>query len=215
MRTILLAVFAVSLAPGGSPVDACGYLEPRTFLVSTHHIPGIGTPGRTRTFAVLGEPAPRDATWQLLAPAGYDTTRIADAAPLDAPLTLTLLGPSGARVVSSARRAFLWSSMQFAPSAVLELDAEAAHTRVALAGSLPGAVWIGLDDAGRSVSRLHGTKLETVLVMPNGDREPVTLVRRDGQEVARSTGRPIGAMRLYGMHYLFVERAGIVTSVPI
>src|SRR5687767_8051115 len=97
MRTLLLASLTITALQ--NPADACGpyVVEPTVFQLANG-------------FALLNQEAEQgEHTWRRLRPHSYDNTQIANTTPLETPMTITLVGPSGTKVVSSKVRALIKS----------------------------------------------------------------------------------------------------------
>jgi hypothetical protein len=233
MRNLLLAALAVSSFPSLDRADACGFEMPQVLPLSSHSGPFRGGAWATRTFAMLGEPVPAGVRWHMLAPRTYDSTQVADAAPLDAALTVTLVGPSGARVVSTTQRAFLAPAWGWkTPSAALEVDTGERDARfsVALVGSHPNATWEALDHQSGSaddvdwviaqgvtpaagqvtVSHIPNTTSDVITVMQKDSGDMITFVRRDDKVRRQIQGAAVGTLTDRS-HYLLVERDGVIT----
>jgi len=238
MRTLLIAALAVSSFPSPDAEACGGYLaEPRVFLMSNHGTPTRHGGWQTRMFVPLGGQAPANTIWRRLAPGTYDYARIANAPAFDQAMTMTLVGPSGTRVVSSKTRWFLDSWDPSKSGSVLEVPVTREENfTVALAGSHDKAAWIALDSGAATrddaawviaqgvtpsdpayvdVSNLHGTDYELVSVYPKGNLQPVTFVRDRGQSLSRLDGSVLGGLTLRGATYVLVERDGAVTPVSL
>jgi hypothetical protein len=203
------------------PVLARVFRDPfsgRAFLVLADPVPDPDT----RTWATI---APPDAPMMYVMP--VDT---AAAPPLDAPLTFTLVGPSGAVVVESDRRIFLRGGWASAVTA-LEIDPAALpDARLAIAGAEPDARWLAIEwtDVPSTLAarwlarrgyRLHPTwdgepavfagrvpetDLQVVSVWREGHDREETLVLRDGDERSWHAGSIDAALAL-GERRLLVE----------
>lgn len=227
MRNILIAALAVSSIPGLDNADACGFVPPHVMLLSSHSGHVHGTAWGTRTFAVLGEAVPADVRWQPLVPGTYDSSQIANERLLDKPRVLTLVGPAGTRVVSTAQQAVLSPAWGFrTPSTVLEVDTGAKSSErfaVALDGSHPKATWTALETVQTSsadvawvaahgvkprdaahviVHRVPGADADAITVMADDSVEMTTLVRRGDQLVERLDGSAFGSLREHGQSYV-------------
>lgn len=225
----LLAALAVSTL-AAQRADACGNYtpEPRVMRLSTHFLPAA-TGAKTRSFVLVGPTAAEGLVWRLLAPRSYDATKIADAAALEQPVALTLLGPTGARVVKSSRQVVLAQSWEFdGAMSALEVPAQrGARFEIAIEGAHADARWISLDaEATRpaaatwlaatgvklrdprrvSVRRIHGTDFETVSFYPEGSREMVTYLKQGDRNHGRFEGAPVGAIANRGARQLVLAR---------
>ena len=234
MRNLLIAALAFSSVPSLTS-DACGFEEPQVLMLSSHGVSLGGSRWATRTFAVLGDAAPVDANWRMLAPGTYDGTRIADASPLESAQTMTLVGLKGTRIVKTSDRAFLAPAWGFrTPSAVLAVDTDEVEYVVALRGKHPKAAWVSLEGrpatarevywvmaqgvtadntANVYVSRVPGTVIEAITVTPKGSSAMVTFVRNGDNFVQRVDGSPLGSLTERNMRYVLVAHDGAVTPV--
>ncbi len=230
--TVLIAALALSIL-SARRADACGNYtpEPRVMRLSTHFLPhAMGA--KTRSFVLVGPAATEGLVWRLLAPRSYDATKIADADALAQPVPLTLLGPTGTRVVKSSRQVVLARSWEFdAPVSALEVPLpRGARFVVAIEGAHADARWISLDAPDEStttrpaaatwlaaigvklrdprmvsVRQIHGTDFETVSFYDDG-REPVTYLKQGDRNHGRFTGSPIGVMANRGARQLVLTR---------
>lgn len=223
MRHLLLAAAATAAATlavsaPARPADACGgsyFPAPQVMTVSTHHLMrGDGAGERRRTFVITGERAPDvGLTWTRLAPGTYDGTQIASAPLLGTPAELTLLGPSGTRVVKLRKRVYLQGWQWKEPTAALEVELGPRDDyQLALWGSQP-ASWLGLESvagserdaawlAARNVSasaerisvqRVRGAGIEVVAAYPDDYEPMVTFVRRGEARLGQYTGSSVAA----------------------
>jgi len=207
MRTLLLASVS-ALVANLSTADACGsYVPtPRVLQLAQPYAPG------EPTFVLTGEVPTGKVAWTRLAPHSYDSTEVADAPDLAQPMEITLLGPAGAKVVSSKHRSFIQHSFErYSASAALEIEAKRGEFAIALAGRHAGAVWLAAErehDGTRAdrawaiaagakplsntnvyVSKIHGSNLELVSVI---DNDGVLTIVRSGTTAA-------GSLRGYAM----------------
>lgn len=188
---------------------------------------------RRRTFALIPERAPeKGLSWRQLSPMSYDMTSIADGMPFTHPVTLTLVGPSGTRVVASKKHVFLSHSWDF------ELDTGAVEVpdhgdfAIALSGSHAGAEWHALEhtpskkelvawvkaqgvkpfDANSIyASRVDG--VETITLFPENGTKMITFVRRGTENLGRFDGSPLGAYKLAGVTKLVIVDGASAQSV--
>ena len=149
MRTLLLALAlaASTLVATTTTADACGgYMPDPTPAALT-----VGT-WKQRTYVVIAAnvTAPDQVTWRRLAPRTFDATMISDGPALDTSRTITLVGPSGTRVVSTTKTAYLRTGWNGPVRQVLVIEGLGPKTYdVAFDGKRPDARWIGADDHGR------------------------------------------------------------------
>ena len=229
MRTLLLASLTISALQ--NPADACGpyVVEPTVFQL-------------TSGFALLNQaPDEYAPAWRRLHPNSYDHTQIADTTPLATPMTITLVGPSGTKVVSSKERALIKSGFSRTKATVaLAIDRSNDESfYVALAGNHPNAAWIGLGDQVRGsqadvdwvtaqgvtpyrgyggpsvyIRKLQNTAYETITVSTKSGS--VTFIRSAGQQVLRFDGAIVGGLSLRGHTFVIKsDRAGVMTSMWI
>jgi hypothetical protein len=215
MRTLLIAALSLSAVTPSHDAEACGtYVpEPRVFQL-TAHFEQAGLDGRPlrRTFAVVGDVTPpANLTWRRLSSTTFDSTSIADSMPATKPITLTLIGRSGARVVSSTKHVFLTRSARGATASAIDIG-DANGFSIAIEGAHPNATWSEIDaptyqrsGSARAwvtalgvtprlvyVSRVPGKPFEVVTVMPK-DGGQVTFVKHGDRNLGRFDGSPIGA----------------------
>jgi hypothetical protein len=227
MRTTTLLLASVSALVAGlsTDADACGsYVPtPRVLQVATPFMRGEGQ--RPMTFVLTGEAPTGKPAWTRIAPGTYDYTEVADAPDLARPMEVTLLGPSGTRLVSTARRSFIQHSfVTHKPSAALEIEVKRGEFTIALAGRHTGATWLELSNEKEGtaadvawakstgvvptslavyVHRVEGSDLETVAVFTKAGT--VTLVRQGKSLIGSFDGYAIGAMAERGERFIIVQ----------
>ncbi len=230
MRTLLVIPALASVLSSVRPADACGgYIrEPQLMRISSHH-----TEGTTRSFVLLGDldaATAKQAKWVRLAPSTYDYAALADATDLDAPMTFTLIGPSGTRVVSTRQRSLLSQTfVSYKPSIAMEIRAPKGRFSIAMVGNHERAAWLepGREQRGAAadvawvktlgiellgseyvyVSKLKGTRFETVTVLPKGGGI-VTLVRSNGSLYAKFDGSVAGGIEMDGRRFIVASKHG-------
>jgi len=145
MRNLLIAATAaaaVSAMPT-RPADACGSYtpEPQVMMVSSHQLLHTDGRARRRAFIILGEAAPEGLAWTRLAPGTYDGTQIASAPLLAEAAELTLVGPSGTRIVKLRKQVYLAAAWRWSqPMVALEVELGPRDDfRAALWGAQPAA----------------------------------------------------------------------------
>lgn len=233
MRNLLIALAAVIAVPAmpAAPAEACGpyMMEPEVMPVSTHFTFRDDGGGRRRTFVILGNSAPEGLAWTPLAPRSYDTTQIAAAPLLDAPVELTLVGPSGMRTVKLRKQVYLAASWRWQePVSALEVEVgEQEDFRFAMWGAKPAAwralesgragqadvAWLAAQgvrvaDAGRIyLQRVRGSDVEIVAAFAEGGAL-VTFVRRGEVSVGRYEGSASYAFAQRGRGWLVLEQRG-------
>lgn len=245
MRKIQSLATAFALSTGlfvhaPPTAEACGgYMRveraPRSFAVSTHFIPRAADGVTHRAFVALAGRAPEGLAWTPLAPVSYDATLIAPA-PALSPMTLTLVGEKGTRVVTSARYVYLSQSMFMAGTTLaLEVDIQPGETyELALFGEHPSVRWS--DVATRASTKadadwVRGRGLSVgganaVTAYRHGDLELLaaydakaaavtTVMRRQGNEISRHLGWPRGSVELDGKRYLAFGHERAMTLVAL
>lgn len=245
MRSFLLASVALTAtltsAFAPSIADACGgYMpdpRPAVFAVDDHSVRREGTDRwDRRAFVVLGATtAPADATWTQLAPRSFDNTQIADAPDPQESTTFTLVGPSGARVVSSNRHALLKETFRDrAEHTAIEVGIpEQAQFQIAVLGVQSDAKWIettgvtptkntlawvrkqGMDTAYVYVAKIKGTSIQVISAHGKDDIGQTSFVVVDGESRGAFTGSPIGGLDLGGKRYVLLQREGVITPVEV
>jgi len=245
MRSSLLATLALSAtltsAFAPSIADACGgYMpdpRPAVFAVDDHNVHREGTDGwDRRAFVVLGATtAPADAAWKQLAPRTFDSTQIADAPDPQQSTTFTLVGPSGARVVSSNRHALLKQTFRSqAEHTAIEVGVDQqSQFQIAVLGVQPDAKWVettgvtptkttlawvrkqGMDTSYVYVAKIKGTSIQVISAHGKGAIGLTSFVVVDGQSRGAFTGSPIGGLDLGGKRYVLLEREGLITPVAV
>jgi hypothetical protein len=235
MRTTLL-IAALSLSAfTPSDAEACGSYnpEPRVMRLSTHFLTGFDNSG-PRSFVLFGASEPTaKLAWRKLAPGTYDMTEIANDMLLANPVTLTLLGPSGTRVVSSSKHVFLSRSWNIkTTTSALDVGNVEGFT-IAIEGAHANATWIALEDTsykkakGRAwvtalgvspyhagsiwVSRLKGTNVEAVSVYGK-DGKTITFLKHGDKNLGRFAGSPIGAFTNAGVIKVVLADDAFVTT---
>ena len=121
MRALLFSLAAsLAAATAITPnADACfNAIQPEVLGVSDHF--GRGA------FVVLDAPAPASVQWRQLWPHSYDSTSIADAPALVAPVEVVLIGTSGTRSIKTSRVVYLRPAWGFDGKAHLALEVDLA-----------------------------------------------------------------------------------------
>jgi hypothetical protein len=226
MRTTTLLLASVSaLVASLSDADACGsYVPtPRVMQIVTPFVRGEGV--RARTFVLTGDAPTGKLAWQRLAPGTYDYSELAEAPDLAQPMEFTLLGPSGAKLMSSKRRAFLQHTfVTLKASAALEIEATRGDFAIALVGRHTGASWfeIGGEREGSAtdlawaksmgvaatsnaiyVHKVENTSLETLSVFT---KDGTTTLVRDGKSlIGAYQGWAVGGISEHGERFIVVQ----------
>jgi len=246
MRSSLLASLALTAtltsAFAPSIADACGGYGgerlPAVFAVDVHFSSGNnGEAKGRRAFVLFASAAPTDkVTWTRLAPMTFDYTRIADAPDSTHPTTVTLIGPSGTRVVKSKDRTFIADSFRSRrEQTAMEIGVGANHEfSIAVLGEQPDATWLGTSNVTATkqtlawvrtqgvttdsvyVAKIKGTKLRVISAYPEGSSSLTSFIL-DGTTTltASSGGHPIGAVELGGKRYVLFEEQGMITPVAV
>ncbi|MBA3504042.1 MAG: hypothetical protein M4D80_41455 [Myxococcota bacterium] len=240
MRTLTLQIAALSLflLALHRNAEACGsYVpEPRVLRLSTHQLPSFDKNVAARSFAVFANAkAPAKLVWQQLVPMSYDLTQIANDMALANPVTLTLLGPSGTRVVSSKKHVFLARTFDFNEAANAIDIGNASGFSIALEGAHPDATWSTLEHVGYRktnldtwvtalgaspsqggsihLSRVKGTPFETVSLYVKDSVKMVTFLKHGDRNLGRFEGTPIGTFTNKGVTQLvLVDGARVSTA---
>jgi hypothetical protein len=193
MRNLIscLAVLAFVLTTVRSrSADACGSYSPEprpaVLRLSSHvthelHADGELTTGR-RLFALGRREADHDVRWVPVAPGTFDPARVALLDAAAAPITLTLVGPRGTRVVRATRTVLLdtWSLLRRDVRRAHELDVPADEQfAIAVIGQSPSARWIPLDQAQVDATTRRAYPTASGVLAMNGVRYLV--FERDGQ----------------------------------
>ena len=235
MRTLLIAALSLSTLTPSRDADACGGYnpEPRILRLATHALASDGNGSELRTFALFGAATPpANVTWRRLDPMSFDTAQVAHAAPLANAVTLTLVGPSGTRVVSSSKHVFLSRALgRRSTESALDIGV-VKDFAIALEGVHPNATWTALDNRSPQqattlawvkaqgvdaswvdVNRVKGTAIETVSVWMEARAKTVTFLRQGDKNLGRFDGNPIGAFTNKGITQLvLVEGTRISTA---
>ena len=225
MRSLLLVALTLSAVTPSRDAEACGNYrpEPEVFRLSSHVIVGKGVPDaqRRRTFVLLPRrAAPEDGlAWQKLAPQSFDATQIADGPVLASPVTVTLVGPAGTKVVASTKQVFLSRSWEFErPIAALEVPAVEGFA-IAIEGNHPNAKWTELERVNRAkndgtyVSRVDGSDVKLVSFYSSKARKYVTMLKVGEKNHGEFSGHALGAVTNDGVMSLVVADGSRATKV--
>jgi hypothetical protein len=227
MRNLLpcLALAAFATVPfTSSTAEACGGgyesnvpSPPQVTLVQTHRA-DLSTPGErfgTRSFALLGTSPtlPQKPVWKRLMTTSYDPTEVTQALTYYVPTTLTLLGPSGARIVKSHRRVALKNALWQADSVfdAVELRVPSDETfTVAILGDHSGAVWHDIEGSYTWTNKIKGTSL-SITRKHDGNGTQFTLTNGK-RTVGSYSGTVMGAIDVDGLRYLVVASSNGMAS---
>ena len=239
MRPLLLVSLSlVAALTTARDAEACGgYIpEPQVLQVSSHRILGRGEQ-HTRTFVVLPwDVVPERLTWDQLSPQSFDSTQFARARPLAKPMTLTLLGPSGTRVVTESRRVYLDRSWKFLGKVgAIEVDVKG-RFRIALEGAHVKARWLALEPQaptpeltawlskqapahrevdGIQVRRIAGTTTDVVELYSRTEQRSVTLLKDGNRNAGELASMPIGAFANNGAIQLVLANGAATSQVYV
>jgi hypothetical protein len=228
----LLAAVLATTTLSAQVASACGgsYVDfnpaPRVLAVSTHHLnPGGPGPRNDRAFVVLAQSsdAVSNDDWDFIAPRTFDATQLAVLSPLATPMEVTLVGPSGTRVVKTKqqvalRRGLTGKQQRLALEVPLRANQEFAiaiqgrasdakwHSLFAKDASAKTASWLrqqGITDAKYiAVRAIKGTGFELVDFQRN-DGNWHHIVRDGGTSVgAAAASVPIGALTTQGRTFV-------------
>lgn len=209
MRTALLTLAALSTLAPLQEADACGsYVpEPRIHRLSTHYIPRTRT-AHVRSFVVLGGASNDKRAWKQLAPHSYDGTRIAAGEQLHVPMTFTIVGANGTKVVHGRNQVFLASTFAFVePASAIEVPS-ADDRAIVIEGAHGDAKWIDLDTLKEEGITL-GTGYATNTTGPS------TVVQRGAYELGRFPGYVLGLVEIDGERRLVIGDGPRTSSVAI
>ncbi len=221
-----LALAALVTTPLTRTAEACGgsYESPRPappqISLVTTHTTGLATsrmPSRGRmSFAIIGiEPTqPEKLEWRRVSSStSYDPTEVAPTGYYHRH-TLTLLGASGTRVVSTKNQVALknvrWNYDALFDALTLPVAANDNFT-IALRGDHAGAVWHAFRPTFVQPSSIAGTNLS----IKRGRGASFTIL--DGKrEIGSHEGTVLGAVDLDGARYLVVTSGdGFATTIAV
>lgn len=213
--TVALALVVATVTLTTQIAAACGGTygarpRPSVLVVTSHSIP---TP---RSFAILGALDADVADWQHLAPRTFDPTSIASLGTLDVPMTLTLVGPERARVVTATQQvglANLFFSHTSSKVRAVEIPrAKGDDVVVALRGRVPGARLVLPE------YRMDGTVVLvedlTAVHRASGNDRAFDL-HRGTQFLGTHEGSVVGILTVDGAQYVVAERDGRATTIAL
>lgn len=239
MRTILLlltvSMAAISIPPGDA--EACGgdyWLAPQAHRIASVRAPG-SRPDTVRRFVLLDAAGPDQVAWTEQVPDGHALAKLAHATWLAQPVTVTLIGPSGARQVTSREQVFVGQGLD-APALALQVEVPRdAQLVLALDGpwQTRDLAWRPLERTQRTdpqwvldqgivpsipswapILQVSGTNTEAISLYPRGSSEMVTLVRRGNTHIGSYRGTAFGAV-LLGTRLLLVLSRGNQLAVEV
>jgi hypothetical protein len=219
MRTLLLATLALASSLA-RPADACGARPPTALAM--HSTNG-------RSFISLGTPAPDNLVWTQVFPNSFDDSATAPAPAVPRATTITLLGETGARTITTNQRVWFTPPFNRRPAtSAIEIPRPETFV-VALSGDFSAATWLHLSEHAyervdaklgldADTSRLFGVpdtrvRIATGYNTLTGDPESILLEGK--QETARLRGTVIGGMTHGGRRYLFLETSRVIRVMPL
>jgi hypothetical protein len=201
--------------------DACGGYEafqraPQALTV-TRHVRGGEAPNWTaRSFALLGEVAyAKDAKWSLVSRGTYDNAQVAPLGRLSSPITVTLLGSHGPRVVKAQRHVALAYPM-FQTTRMFQTDKtfDAIElplrsnevVEVALVGDYSDATWHSISYRYTREQGINDTNLMFESTYKDG---AAYFELRDGdRKLGTHLGSVEGAVEIAGIRYIVATNGG-------
>ena len=223
MRTLLLAALFVSAVTPSRDAEACGNYrpEPQVFRLSSHTI-FDGARSHRRTFVLVpSQTAPEEGlVWRQMSPHSFDRTEIADGKALANPITFTLVGPAGTKVVAATKQAFLSRPWEMEKGiGALEVPALDGFA-IAIEGNHPNAKWTELERVDRArydgmdENRVRGSDAAIVSFYSKASKKYVTQLRVAGKSHGEWAGHALGAITNEGEMKLVVsDRSGRVSQV--
>jgi hypothetical protein len=225
--TCLLAALLTATTLTTQIAAACGgsyesvRRPPQLMVLSSHHVyskPDGDVPSSTRrTFAITRAnlDVGADAAWERLAPMTYDYTDVLSLANLTSPMTVTVVGESGTRVVRSNTRVALKNAMFISGSLFEGVELPLASEdrfEIALAGSHRDAVWHDLVGSYTYTNRIAGTNLSATHSYDDG--KPMVALRAGKQDLGSYEGYVVGAVDVGGARYVVLKtRLGTAYTV--
>ncbi len=214
--TCLVAALLSTTTLAAPVADACGsygdYMPAPTVLpVSTHFVFDGDTPAShtQRAFAVINRPLSLGTKqdWQRIEQRSYDATSMIQLASLKKPMTVTLVGKQGARVVrTSAHVALRWAFFRDAILEAVELPVRNdEQIELAIAGSHRDAVWHDL--AGSYTFTQKIVDSDIAVTSSHGGDTPKTTIEVAGLELGAFEGYAIGAVDVSGARYVVMQRS--------
>jgi hypothetical protein len=239
ISSVLVTALAATTLSTSIAAACGGYVDvdpaPYTLSVTTH---GLMENGKwtQRGFVVLEQQVELEAkAWKQLAPGTFDGTRIAFVAPREKPLELTLLGPSGTRVITTAKQVALSHSWKIGTDQsrlALEIPAiKDAQFTIAIIGRATDAKWQELPYEQGTLATSwwlakHGVKdaeyvsmrrisVDLDVVEYSKDGASGFSVRQGDEEVGVGVGVVQGAFTTKGRAFLSVRRNGQLGTVEL
>ncbi len=209
--TCLLATLLASATLAPQIADACGgsyeaiRRAPQVMLLSSHHV--YPTAERrafaiTRTNLDLGA----DAAWERIAPMSYDYTDILSLEKLETPMTFTLVGRSGTRVVRSDSRVALRNDMFISGSQFEGVEIGLGNEdefEIVLAGRHRDAVWHDTVATYSMTSPISGTNLKATQSYVDG--KPMVQISVGSSDRGTFEGYVAGAVDVGGSRYVVMK----------
>lgn len=215
--------FAAALAsvvlPGiQDSAEACGYVTPAVFLVTTHD---VRVDQASHSLVRLPDPAPAQAAWEQASPMSYDATELAPA-PSAEEQTFTLVSTSGRRIVTSRRQTFirhdLWAH-DAAPSLAVDVGDVGDHAtdgyRVAIRGTHDDAKLRTLETRNGK-GRIDLADLGVIETTEDYvNNQPTVHITRDSRDMGTYPGRVIGELETAQQKFIVVADRGNARAIAI
>jgi hypothetical protein len=213
--TCLVAALLSTTTLAAPVATACGsyseYVPAPTLLpVSTHFVFGGQTPAsRTqRAFAVINTPLSLDGKhdWQRIERGSYDSTSMIQLASLKKPMTVTLVGSQGARVVrTTAHVALRWAFFRDAILEAVELPVRTdEQIELAIAGSHRDAVWHEVAGSYTHTQKIRDTDIQVTSSHDGGTSK--TTIEAAGLDLGTFEGYAMGAVDVGGARFVVIQR---------
>jgi hypothetical protein len=209
----------IAAASGGSYESLRA--APQVMSVSMHYV--YGTPGAEdsttrRAFVITqrrSDLEKQQEGWTMIAPRSYDATSLISLSPLRRSTAVTLIGPSGTRVVRTSSRVVLRDAFfRFGTLEALEVPATVDdQIEIALAGSHADAVWHAMRGSYTLTSKIIDTDLSVTMAYEDG--APRATLHAGTRNIGTFEGYPQGAIDVGGARYFVMQRQdGIAYTVP-
>jgi hypothetical protein len=221
MRTLtpcfLAALLSTTALTTTRHADACGGYEafraaPQVMVVSSVGVyPATASDTvheSLRVFAITNAnlQLPPDQAWERISLNSYDSTEMISLDKLARPRTITLVGPSGARVVRSDRRVALHQALFVAGSTFDAIEVPAGtkdDVEIALAGLHRDAVWHAMRPTYSRTSDIAGTDVKATSSQVDG-KQMVELHASSGS-YGTFEGYAVGAVDVGGARYVVIS----------
>lgn len=204
MRFILPTVLAFA-ATHNPTTDACGWEPPRLVphFVTAHSVKLADNTWERRAFVLFGD-APKFASahWHALAPETYDNIRLAEMSRSRA--MLTLIGPSGTRVVTATHRVALDGGWDLGGRARLAFEVDSTDKdqfTIALDGNFADATWHEIEGRYTRTWPISGTNVDVT------STDKGAVIRVGNKELATVQASVLGAIDSRGSRYIVTRDA--------